>query len=148
MNTSRMAVALAALGLAFAGPPAWANGAGAATSEPATQAQADLQNPVASDGAANAAQQGKSDEATRRNASKHPPTARMDRATPSEKASPSDADSSMHPPTGRMDRATPAEKSPGSDSAVTPKSSPDADKAPAQSSPEPDTARPKGSSTP
>jgi len=145
MNTSRMAVAVAALGLAFSAPLAWAQGQGAATSEPTKQDQADLQNPVQSDGAAGAPQRGTGDEATRRNAPKHPPTARMDRATPSDKASPSDADSSMHPPTGRMDRATPAEKSPGSDSAATPKSSTGGDKAPA--SPEPDTARPKGSST-
>jgi len=145
MNTSRMAVAVAALGLAFSAPLAWAQGQGAATSEPTKQDQADLQNPVQSDGAAGAPQRGTGDEATRRNAPKHPPTARMDRATPSDKASPSDADSSMHPPTGRMDRATPAEKSPGSDSAASPKSSTGADKAPA--SPEPDTARPKGSST-
>ena len=147
MNTSRFAITVAALSLALSAPFAAAQGPGAATSEPAKQPQADLQNPVTSDGTANAPQQGTSDEATRRDAPKHPPTARMDRATPSEKASPSDADSSMHPPTGRMDRATPAEKSPGSDSAAAPKSSPDADNAPAQPSPEPDKARPKGSST-
>ena len=146
MNTSRLAIAVAALGLAFTGPLAWAHGQGAATSEPAKQAQADQQNTAGSD-AANAPQQGTSEEQTRRNAPKHPPTARMDRATPSEKASPSDTDSSMHPPTGRMDRATPAEKSPGSDSATTPGSSTDADKLPAPSSSEPDTPRPTGSTT-
>ena len=116
MNTSRFAVAVAALSLTLSGPLAWAHGQDAATSEPAKQAQTDQQTGVAGDDAVNAPKQGTSDEATSRNAKKHPPTARMDRATPPEKASGADS-TSMHPPTNRMDRATPAEKSPGSDDA-------------------------------
>ena len=145
MNTSRLAMAIAALGLAFSGPLAWAHGQGAATGEAAKQAQADQPSTAASD-TANAPQQGTSEEPTRRNAPKHPPTARMDSATPLEKAPSSDADS-MHPPTGRMDRATPAEKSPGSDSERAPARSPDNDKAPAEQPTQPDKARPMSSTT-
>jgi hypothetical protein len=144
MNKYRLALAVTALSLASSG--AWAHGQGAATSEPAKDAQADQQGPVASEGAASAPQQGTSDEAATRNATKHPPTARMDRAMPTEKASP-DADSSMHPPTGRMNRATPAEKSPGSGSGSAEERSPKADDAQGQSSTQRENARPKGSSS-
>jgi len=124
MNTSRFAVAVAALGLTLSVPLAWAHEQGATAGEPAKQAQADQQGPVAGGDAANAPQQGASDERASRNAKKHPPTARMDRATPPEKASP-DADStSMHPPTGRMERATPAEKSPDSNGGTAAERSP------------------------
>lgn len=43
---------------------------------------------------------------------KHPPTAQMDRATPSDKSKAPDG--AKHPPTDSMDRATPDQKSPGS----------------------------------
>ena len=119
MNTSRFAVAVAALGLSLSVPLAWAHGQGAATSEPSKQAQTDQQGAVAGHDAVNAPKQGTSDEPTSRNAKKHPPTARMDRATPPEKATPDADSSSMHPPTGRMDRATPAEKSPDSATSTT-----------------------------
>lgn len=42
---------------------------------------------------------------------KHPPTNRMDQATPTERT-PSDVPAAKHPPTNRMDAATPVEKSP------------------------------------
>ena len=115
MNASRYAVIVTALGLTLSGPLAWAHGQGAATSESAKQAQADHPAVVAGDDAANTPKKSTSDEQTTRNAKKHPPTARMDSATPPEKVTPDADKSAMHPPTGRMDRATPAEKSPGSD---------------------------------
>lgn len=48
---------------------------------------------------------------TSKQTAKHPPTNRMDQATPSEK-SPRDRPAAKHPPTARMDAATPDEKSP------------------------------------
>ena len=50
---------------------------------------------------------------TSRETMKHPPTNRMDEATPTEKT-PSDRPAAKHPPTARMDAATPDEKSPKS----------------------------------
>lgn len=44
---------------------------------------------------------------------KHPATAQMDKATPTEKT-PSDKPATKHPPTSAMDNATPDEKSPKS----------------------------------
>lgn len=44
---------------------------------------------------------------------KHPPTAQMDAATPSEKTTTGAPDSAKHPPTSLMDRAVPDQKSPG-----------------------------------
>lgn len=44
---------------------------------------------------------------------KHPPTAQMDKATPTQKT-PSDKPAAKHPPTNAMDKATPDEKSPNS----------------------------------
>jgi hypothetical protein len=145
MNTPRFAVAVAALGLTLSAPFATAHGQGAATGEPAKQAQADQQGVVAGGDPGNAPRQGASGEPVRRNAAKHPPTARMDRAMPSEKAAP-DAETSMHPPTGRMDRATPEEKSPGSDRGTAAERPSEPDQAPAQPSMPPE-SRPRGSST-
>lgn len=48
---------------------------------------------------------------TARQTMKHPPTNRMDQATPTEKT-PSGLPAAKHPPTARMDAATPVEKSP------------------------------------
>lgn len=124
MNTSRFAVAVAALGLTLSAPLAWAHEQGAAAGKPVKQAQADQQGPVAGGDAVNAPKQGASDERAGRNANKHPPTARMDRATPSEKAPPDADATAMHPPSGRMDRATPAEKSPDSDGGTAAERSP------------------------
>ena len=45
---------------------------------------------------------------------KHPPTAQMDQATPTEKATNDKPASAKHPPTSVMDKATPNEKSPNS----------------------------------
>jgi hypothetical protein len=45
---------------------------------------------------------------------KHPPTAQMDSATPTEKTTNGKPASEKHPPTSTMDNATPDEKSPGS----------------------------------
>ena len=44
---------------------------------------------------------------------KHPPTAQMDAATPSEKTTTGEPASAKHPPTSQMDRAVPQQKSPG-----------------------------------
>ena len=55
---------------------------------------------------------GTDDSSGTKNAKKHPPTAVMDRATPTQKA-PSGQTTEKHPPTNRMDQVTPEEKSPG-----------------------------------
>jgi hypothetical protein len=56
-----------------------------------------------------ASQNGDTD--TSRQRIKHPPTARMDEATPTQKT-PRDKPAAKHPPTRAMDNATPDEKSP------------------------------------
>jgi hypothetical protein len=48
---------------------------------------------------------------------KHPPTAAMDTATPTDK-SPTKAKAAKHPPTGQMDSAAPDQKSPATSSAA------------------------------
>ena len=55
---------------------------------------------------------GTDDSSGTKNAKKHPPTAVMDRATPSEKT-PDEQSARKHPPTSVMNRETPEQKSPG-----------------------------------
>ena len=53
------------------------------------------------------------DQPAQRPGMKHPPTAHMDAATPSDKTTTGTPDSAKHPPTSLMDRAVPDQKSPG-----------------------------------
>lgn len=53
------------------------------------------------------------DQPAQRPGMKHPPTAQMDAATPSDKTTTGEPDSAKHPPTSLMDRAVPDQKSPG-----------------------------------
>lgn len=54
-----------------------------------------------------------------RKAKKHPPTNRMDSASPTEKSDADSGQTSKHAPTNRMDKATPTQKSPGASSGAT-----------------------------
>ena len=73
-----------------------------------SQAQLD-QAPAPSANRSTDTSSGTDDNATRRNAREHPPTARMDAATPKSKPSP-DSAATGHGPTSVMNRATPQEK--------------------------------------
>jgi len=55
-----------------------------------------------------------SDQQTGKPRMKHPPTAQMDKATPTGKTTDGKPASAKHPPTSAMDNAAPDEKSPGS----------------------------------
>jgi hypothetical protein len=82
----------------------------AATSdEQVAQAQSTSPSPASENDATTAPKQN-SDTDTK-NKTKHPPTAQMDKATPTQKPS---GEKATHPPTSAMDKATPDEKSPKS----------------------------------
>jgi hypothetical protein len=74
-----------------------------------TQAQLDQSSPAASTTTSTDTSSKDDDNATRRNAREHPPTARMDAATPKTKPSSSES-TAGHGPTSVMNRATPQEK--------------------------------------
>jgi len=116
MNKLRIASAVAALTAAFA-LPAWgadATSNGTANLDqqvPSTSTQPTA--PATSDGATVGTQPGSNSKANPR---KHPPTAAMDSATPTDKTPTGKSAATKHPPTTQMDRAAPDEKSPGSTS--------------------------------
>jgi hypothetical protein len=116
MNKLRIASAVAALTAALV-LPAWgadATSNGTANLDqqvPSTSTQPTA--PATSDSATAGTQQGSNSKANPR---KHPPTAAMDSATPTEKTPTGKSAATKHPPTTQMDRAAPDEKSPGSTS--------------------------------
>jgi len=82
----------------------------AAVSDRVAQAQSTTP-PAAGDDATTGSTQ--KNDATSKQKTRHPPTAQMDKATPTQKT-PTDMPAAKHPPTRAMDQATPDEKSPKS----------------------------------
>ena len=116
-----------AVSLAVAIPAAYANDASDSGASKNTQAQLDQSSPAASTGSSTGTPSTADDNATRRNAREHPPTARMDAATPKSKPSSPDAAATGHGPTSVMNRATPQEKASQSDTKGDKTKSTDAD---------------------
>ena len=129
MNSLRIAVVPAfAFALALPASVALAHGVSspsAATTEPVAQAQAEQQVPETKDAIRGNPEQapGTDKQRAQKKGVKHPPTAIMDRATPTDKSTSEKGASTKHPPTSAMDRAAPEQKSPESDSANAPDSS-------------------------
>ena len=115
MNKLRIASTVFALASAVTFP-AWA----ADTTDVSKDGASNLDSPVTQPANANATAPSDS-KAAQSKARKHPPTAAMDSATPTEKATTDKSAATKHPPTSQMDRAAPDQKSSptGSDSSST-----------------------------
>ena len=104
-------IAASALGCTL---PAWAVAPSQDAQDPAAQKHVDQASQEStatpSDSSPDQTDQSQSDQAR---ASKHPPTAVMDRATPPEKSTDEGGDAGKHPPARVMERAVPEQKSPG-----------------------------------
>ena len=113
MNRSHIAALIAAstLGCAL---PAWAVGPSQDAQDPTVKGHADQAHqestPMPSNSSSDQSAPSQSDQAK---ASKHPPTAVMDRATPEEKSTAEGEDAGKHPPARVMERVVPEQKSPG-----------------------------------
>jgi len=114
MKRSYIAALIAAstLGCAL---PAWAVGPSQDAQDPTVKGHADQarqeSTPMPSNTSPEQSAQSQSDQS---NASKHPPTAVMDRATPTEKSTDEGGTPGKHPPSRVMERAAPDQKSPNS----------------------------------
>jgi len=112
MKRSRIAALIAAstLGCAL---PAWAVGPSQDAQDPTVKGHEDQvrqeSTPMPSNSSSEQSAQSQSDQ---NKAGKHPPTAVMDRATPSEKSTDEGGGAGKHPPTRVMERAVPDQKSP------------------------------------
>jgi hypothetical protein len=111
-------IAAAAIGCSI---PAWAVGPSENAPDPTVKGHAN-QTHEGTDATTSTGAPGQPNQSRDRNKSgKHPPTAIMDRATPTEKSTEEGQGASKHPPGRAMDRALPDQKSPdGSKKANTP----------------------------
>ena len=108
MNKLRIASAAVVLASALA-LPAWAANANDATNK---DGASNLDQSVPAAGTAAPGTVPSDSKAAQSKARKHPPTAAMDSATPTEKTTTDKAASTKHAPTSQMDRAAPDQKSP------------------------------------
>ena len=112
MKRSHIAALMAASTLGFA-LPAWAVAPSQDAQDPTVKGHADQAHQestaMPSNSSSDQSAQSQSDQSK---ASKHPPTAVMDRATPPEKSTDEGGSPGKHPPTRAMERVVPEQKSP------------------------------------
>ena len=95
--------------------PAWAIGPSQDAPDPTVQGHADQTQQKADASAPGiSTEQPAHSQSDQNKASKHPPTAVMDRAMPPEKSTDEGRDAGKHPPSQVMERAVPEQKSPNS----------------------------------